>query len=58
LPSSALPGFRIGAPVEIFVGLVQEGPPNPLEIVLPQAVAAVMAVSLVVNLWGFQKRFR
>ena len=51
-------GFYIYASVEIFVQVIQEGPPYPLEIVAPQVVAVAVAVVLVLYLWRIQSRFR
>jgi len=51
-------GFYVYASVEIFVQVIQEGPPYPLEIVAPQVAAVAVAVVLVVYLWRIQSRFR
>ena len=50
-------GFYIYASVEIFVEVVQSGPPYAIEIVLPQVMAVALAVALVVYLWRIQERF-
>ena len=51
-------GFYIYASVEIFVDVVQGGPPYPLEIVVPQVLAVAVALVLVLYLWRIQDRFR
>jgi hypothetical protein len=51
-------GFYIYASVEIFVHVVQSGPPYAMEIVIPQVLAVVVAVVLVVHLWRIRDRFR
>jgi hypothetical protein len=49
--SQFVAGFYIYASVEIFVDVVQTGPPFPVEILLPQVFAVALAVILVVYLW-------
>lgn len=51
-------GFYVYASVEIFVHVIQEGPPYPLEIVAPQVIAVAVAVVLILYLWRIQSRFR
>ncbi len=51
-------GFYIYASVEIFVRVAQGGPPYALEILIPQILAVVVAVCLVVYLWRVQAQFR
>ena len=51
-------GFYVYASVEIFVQVIQEGPPYPLEILAPQVVAVAVAAVLVLYLWRIQSRFR
>ena len=51
-------GFYVYASVEIFVQVIQAGPPYPLEIVAPQVTAVAVAVVLVLYLWRIQSRFR
>ena len=55
--SQFVAGFYIYASVEIFVHVFQQGPPYPLEIVLPQVVAVAVAVVLVLYLWRVHKTF-
>jgi hypothetical protein len=50
-------GFYIYASVEIFVHVIQDGWPYPLEIVLPQVLAVVVGAALVVYLWPLQVLF-
>ena len=58
IASQFVAGFYIYASVEIFVDVIQEGPPYPLEIVGPQVLAVAVAVVLVLYLWRIQSRFR
>lgn len=51
-------GFYTYASVEIFVEVVQCGPPYLLEIVVPQVLAVVVGIALVVYLWRVQELFR
>jgi hypothetical protein len=51
-------GFYIYASVEIFVMVFQEPPPYPLEILIPQVLAMIVAAFLVFYLWRLQKLFR
>ena len=55
--SQFVAGFYIYASVEIFVHVIQDGPPYALEIVLPQILAVAVGVALVVYLWQFQDTF-
>jgi hypothetical protein len=55
--SQFVAGFYIYASVEIFVEVVQAGPPYAIEIIVPQVVAVAVAVILVVYLWRIQKMF-
>ena len=55
--SQFVAGFYIYASVEIFVELVQGGPPYALEILIPQVLAVGVAVCLVVYLWRVQEVF-
>ena len=50
-------GFYIYASVEIFVEVVQGGPPYPTEIIMPQIMAVAVAAALVVYLWRIQEMF-
>ena len=58
IASQFVAGFYIYASVEIFVQVIQQGPPYPVEIVVPQVVAVAVAVVLVLYLWRIQSRFR
>jgi hypothetical protein len=58
IASQFVAGFYIYASVEIFVHVIQEGRPYPLEIVMPQVVAVAVAVVLVLYLWRIQERFQ
>ena len=51
-------GFYVYASVEIFVEVIQNGPPYPIEIVAPQVLAVAVAIALVVYLWRVQELFR
>lgn len=51
-------GFYVYASVEIFVDVIQSGPPYPVEIVVPQVMAVVVAAALVLSLWPRQDLFR
>ena len=50
-------GFYVYASVEIFVTVIQQGPPYPIEIVIPQVAAVVVAAFLVFYLWRIRMRF-
>lgn len=50
-------GFYIYGTVEIFVMVIQDGPPYPIEIVIPQVAAVVVAAFLVLYLWRIRARF-
>jgi hypothetical protein len=50
-------GFYVYASVEIFVEVIQSGPPYPVEIVAPQVLAVAVAIVLVVYLWHVQELF-
>lgn len=51
-------GFYIYASVEIFVEVIQSGPPYAVEIVIPQVLAVAAAVALALYLWPRQELFR
>ena len=51
-------GFYMYASVEIFVQVIQGGPPYALEILIPQILAVVVAIPLVLYLWKVQSMFR
>ena len=55
--SQFVAGFYIYASVEIFVEMLQTGPPYPIEIIVPQVSAVLIAVILVVYLWRIQEFF-
>jgi hypothetical protein len=50
-------GFYTYASVEIFVRTAQDGPPYPVEIILPQLLALAVAAALVVYLWRVRAMF-
>ena len=55
--SQFVAGFYIYTSVEIFVEVVQAGPPFALEIIIPQLFAVTVAVILVVYLWRIKELF-
>jgi len=55
--SQFVAGFYIYASVEIFVEIIQAGPPYSIEIVVPQIMAVAVAAVLVVYLWRIQEMF-
>jgi hypothetical protein len=57
MASQFVAGFYIYASVEIFVDVVQTGPPFALEILIPQLFAVIVAVILVVYLWRIKELF-
>jgi hypothetical protein len=57
IASQFVAGFYIYASVEIFVHVIQEGPPYPPEIVAPQVLAVAVAAVLVLYLWRIRNRF-
>jgi hypothetical protein len=58
IASQFVAGFYIYGSVEIFVMVFQAPPPYPLEILIPQVAATIVAVFLVIYLWRIQKLFR
>ena len=50
-------GFFVYASVEIFVTVFQEPPPYPLQILIPQIFAVIVAYFLVFYLWRFRDLF-
>ena len=50
-------GFYVYGSVEIFVMLIRQGPPYPIEIVIPQVAAVSVAAFLVFYLWPLCGRF-
>lgn len=55
--SQFVAGFYTYASVEIFVMVAQEGPPYPLEIIVPQLAAIAVAAALVFYLWRIRDLF-
>lgn len=55
--SQFVAGFYIYASVEIFVEVVQVGPPYAIEIIVPQVMAVAVAAILVVYLWRIREIF-
>lgn len=55
--SQFVAGFYIYASVEIFVMVVQQGPPYGLEIVGPQVFVVLLAIGLLFYLWRVQDVF-
>ncbi len=55
--SQFVAGFYIYASMEIFVEVVQGGPPYPTEIIMPQIMAVAVAAALMVYLWRIQEMF-
>jgi hypothetical protein len=55
--SQFVAGFYVYASVEIFVEVVQTGPPYAIEIIVPQVMAVGVAVILVVYLWRIREMF-
>jgi len=55
--SQFVAGFYIYASVEIFVEVLQAGPPLAVEILVPQVFAVAVAVILVIYLWRIQELF-
>ena len=55
--SQFVAGFYIYASVEIFVEVVQTGPPYAIEIIVPQVMAVAVAATLVVYLWRIREMF-
>lgn len=56
--SKFVAGFYIYASVYIFIELAENGPPYPIEILLPQVLAVILAVCLVVFGWRYKDRFQ
>ena len=56
--SQFVAGFYIYASVYIFIELAENGPPYPIEILLPQVLAVIVAVCLVVFGWRCKDRFQ
>jgi hypothetical protein len=57
LASYFVAGFYVYASVYIFVEVIQGGPPYPVEIVAPQALAVLVAIGLIVYPERFRERF-
>lgn len=58
IASQFVAGFYIYASIEIFVEVIQAGPPYPGEIVFPQIIAVAVALGLVFYLWPRQNLFK
>ena len=56
--SQFVAGFYLYASVYIFVEVIQAGPPYPVEIVVPQVLAVLVAIGLIFYLWRIQDRFK
>jgi hypothetical protein len=55
--SQFVAGFYVYASVEIFVHVLQAGPPYAVEIVAPQVLAVLIAIALVAYLWHIRGQF-
>ena len=55
--SQFVAGFYIYASVEIFVHVIQGGPPYAMEIIIPQVLAVLVAITLITYLWRIQDTF-
>lgn len=55
--SQFVAGFYVYASVEIFVQVAQAGPPYPMEIILPQVLAVIVAIFLIFYLWRSRDLF-
>lgn len=55
--SQFVAGFYIYASTYIFVEVIQAGPPYPVEIILPQVLALVVAIGLIIYGWRYQELF-
>lgn len=58
IASQFVAGFYVYASVEIFVMVIQAGPPYALEIVVPQVLAVAVAAGLIFYLWHIRQIFR
>jgi hypothetical protein len=58
IASQFVAGFYVYASVEIFVMMVQQGPPYGVEIFGPQALVILVALGLLFYLWRVQDLFR
>ena len=58
LASYFVAGFYVYAPVYIFVEVIMGGPPYPVEIVIPQVLAVLAAVALLIVPNRHRARFR
>lgn len=56
--SQFVAGFYIYASTYIIIEVIQGGPPFPLEIVVPQVLAVIVAIGLVVCGWRYKDLFR
>jgi uncharacterized membrane protein (DUF2068 family) len=50
-------GFYIYASIYIFLEVFSTGPPYPLEIIIPQVAAVIVAIGLIVYPWRYQDQF-
>ena len=55
--SQFVAGFYVYASVVIFVEVAQTGPPYPIEIIFPQVLGVVVAISLIFYLWRVKDLF-
>jgi hypothetical protein len=55
--SQFVAGFYIYASAYIFLEVLQGGPPYPLQIVLPQVLAVIIAMGLIVYGWRYRELF-
>jgi hypothetical protein len=58
IASQCVAGFYLYASCEIFVQVIQAGPPYALEIVLPQVIATFLSFILVFYFWRVQSIFK
>lgn len=56
--SQFVAGFYIYASAYIFIEVFQGGPPYPVEILLPQVLAVIVAIGLVVYGWRYRQLFK
>jgi hypothetical protein len=56
--SQFVAGFYIYASVEIFVDVVQSGPPYAMGIIIPQVIAVAVAIIVVLYFWQIRELFK
>lgn len=56
--SQFVAGFYVYASAVIFVEVAQAGPPYPIEIIFPQVLGVVVAISLIFYLWRVKDLFQ